>query len=188
MSENEFEYEGVIYISKPNITCRGCAFDDTGGCGFVPNCGGALREDGTSVIFVEKPKSEEKIEMRTNGMSTMNNTEVKVSTQAKYDVSDKSKEYWNIICEAYDKQEAEILIGSDWVTANGYSPRNTIYWIDTSWRVKPKNRAVTLEIPEDLEIEIDLSDYALLNGNQYLTVECKEKEILEKILKAIKKS
>jgi hypothetical protein len=56
-SENEFEFDGKIFISKVSIGCEGCAFDTCeiiiGGC-LEAKCHPSERSGGDSVIFVEK--------------------------------------------------------------------------------------------------------------------------------------
>lgn len=61
MDENEFELNGLIYVSKMSheSSCNGCAFD--AGCEcyaddvtVVPPCVPAHRNDSLDVIFVEK--------------------------------------------------------------------------------------------------------------------------------------
>ena len=57
MNENEFEIDGVSYVATKDSTndCNGCAFSmDDVKCVLAPACGIKRREDGRSVIFVEK--------------------------------------------------------------------------------------------------------------------------------------
>lgn len=64
MNENEFEYEGKKMIAReaaPEARCKGCFFftDDycKGISGVIPNCSACSRQDGRSVIFIEKEQS-----------------------------------------------------------------------------------------------------------------------------------
>lgn len=55
MNNNEFEYQGKIYVSVESNGCSGCAFCIyTDGCYKAPSCDYATRTDGVSVVFVEK--------------------------------------------------------------------------------------------------------------------------------------
>lgn len=61
MNENEFEFEGKKYqaIDDCGNLCDGCAFHNKEACGesyyhAVPKCDDSDRDDGRSVIFVEK--------------------------------------------------------------------------------------------------------------------------------------
>ena len=55
MDENEFEYEGKIYVTAPDdgeFFCGGCAFESSS-CPDV-DCRPRFRFDRLNVIFVEK--------------------------------------------------------------------------------------------------------------------------------------
>lgn len=194
--ENEFELDGVTYTTKPQYGCEGCSFLPNKQACHAVVCSGNDRVDRTSVIFVKKPESKPKTEKEFVVWShnedfvnkAMEKT-MKTSEAKQYDVSDKSKEYWEIICEAYDKQKAEFFspLNNGWVTAVGTGPGNSKNWFTYDWRVKLKNRAVTLEIPEDLEIKCSMYD-TTCNGLNELRLYCKDKETLEKISKSIQKS
>ena len=62
MDENEFEINGVVYMSTltQKSSCNGCAFDAGCECSvddvaLVPPCVPAHRKDCFDVIFVVKP-------------------------------------------------------------------------------------------------------------------------------------
>lgn len=57
MDENEFEYDGKVYVTAPDdgeFFCNGCAFESYS----CPDaeCRPKHRVDGRNVIFVEKQK------------------------------------------------------------------------------------------------------------------------------------
>ena len=59
MDEDEFEYYGIVFVSKKEIeVCIGCAFFDSCGCkmslDLAPPCSAIDRHDKENVIFVEK--------------------------------------------------------------------------------------------------------------------------------------
>lgn len=181
-NENEFELDGVTYVAHANETCEGCSFRGNDKCvsHLRPACASGYRTDGISVIFVKKPESKLELE-KEDKMQT--------SEAKQYAASDKSKEYWGIICDAYFGSTGVLIYVEDygWVEPEGYDPTRTQDWLNYDWRIKPKNRAVTLEIPEDLEIKCSMYD-TTYNGLHELRIYCKDKEILAKISKAILKS
>ncbi|MGL5396580.1 MAG: hypothetical protein ACRDBQ_15140 [Shewanella sp.] len=57
MDENEFEFEGKVYVAMKSNHCDGCAFDTIGVVNetcFMAKCHPSERSIGDSVIFVEK--------------------------------------------------------------------------------------------------------------------------------------
>ena len=59
MSENEFEYDGVVYEAiqvESDNGCCGCALDNDDICILSdrPRCIGVFRSDAMNVIFTEK--------------------------------------------------------------------------------------------------------------------------------------
>lgn len=54
MNENEFEYNGKMYVAERGVDCTTCAMDAEDTCYAAPQCTPAERKDNRDVIFVEK--------------------------------------------------------------------------------------------------------------------------------------